>query len=111
MSFLHDLQQMTGGLRELYQLRADFQNGVKSFMTFHNVWKASVLIDDHLTEEDDNAKEQRQRAWQELERLEGEIKSLQARLGITEKLVEMPVDAYNEVVVPLRAQERRKAKA
>lgn len=107
MSFLNDLQQMPPGLRHLYHLRADFNTVLKRFHTWHAVWKASVLVDDQLLDEDEIAAQRAESAWQELGRLEQQILKLQRELGIDGVLVEMPVDAYEEKIVPMAVAQRK----
>lgn len=109
MSYLKDLHEMPPNLQGLYQLRSDFGEALKRFRSWRALWKASVLCDDFLTDEDENAAENAEAEWQSLVSLERQIRALHKQLGIPGALgIELPIDEYQEKVTPLAVAERRK---
>jgi hypothetical protein len=93
------------GLSEYYRLLSDFYETLKVFRSWNAFWKASVLTaTDLVVDEDLFAEKQAGAAWEKLEEIYTRLSTLHRTLGIPGTIVEMPIDEWEECVIPLAAQ-------
>ncbi len=94
------------GLSEYYRLLSDFYETLKIFRTWNAFWKASVLTAiDLVIDVDLSAEKQAGEAWEKLEEIHTQLAELHRTLGIPALLPELPVDEWEERVIPLAARE------